>query len=162
MKFSDTLWSAFSSLRTNILRTVLTTLGIIIGVAAVIAMVGVGAGAEQRIQGVMDTLGSNVLFVSNGSSVSGGARGGAGSLVSLTEDDARALQEEGDSIVIAAPTVRASAQVINGSRNWFSTIYGAGSGYLQARGWDVVSGRIFTVQEAVSYTHLTLPTILRV
>ena len=135
MTFSDTLWSAFSSLRSNILRTVLTTLGIIIGVAAVIAMVGVGAGAEQRIQGVMDTLGSNVIFVNNGSSVSSGARGGAGSLISLTEEDARALQEEGDSILVAAPTIRTSAQLINSSRNWFSTIYGAGAGYLEARGW---------------------------
>ena len=84
MSLVDTLLSAFVSLRANILRTVLTTLGIIIGVAAVIAMVGVGAGAEQRIQGVIDNLGSNVLFVSNGSSTSGGVRGGSGSNVSLT------------------------------------------------------------------------------
>ena len=81
MSLVDTLLSAFVSLRANILRTVLTTLGIIIGVAAVIAMVGVGAGAEQRIQGVIDNLGANVLFVSNGSSMSGGARGGSGSNV---------------------------------------------------------------------------------
>ena len=156
MKFSDTLWSAFSSLRSNILRTVLTTLGIIIGVAAVIAMVGVGAGAEQRIQGVMDTLGSNVIFVNNGSSVSSGARGGAGSLISLTEEDARALQEEGDSILVAAPTIRTSAQVINSSRNWFSTIYGAGAGYLEARGWEIVSGRAFTAQEERSPTKFAI------
>jgi putative ABC transport system permease protein len=156
MSLVDTLWSAFASLRANILRTVLTTLGIIIGVAAVIAMVGVGSGAEQRIQGVIDTLGSNVLFVSNGSSISGGARGGSGSLVSLTEADARAIEEEAPSVVFAAPSVRASAQLIRGSGNWFSTIYGAGDGYLKAREWHIATGRTFSPQEERSPTKLAV------
>jgi len=156
MSLVDTLLSAFVSLRANILRTVLTTLGIIIGVAAVIAMVGVGAGAEQRIQGVIDNLGSNVLFVSNGSSMSGGVRGGSGSRVSLTEADARAIEEEASSVLIAAPSVRASAQLIRGNSNWFATIYGAGDGYLKAREWQVSSGRTFSPQEERSPTKLAI------
>jgi len=156
MSLVDTLLSAFVSLRANILRTVLTTLGIIIGVAAVIAMVGVGAGAEQRIQSVIDNLGSNVLFVSNGSSMSGGVRGGSGSRVSLTEADARAIEEEASSVLIAAPSVRASAQLIRGNSNWFATIYGAGDGYLKAREWQVSSGRTFSAQEERSPTKLAI------
>ena len=156
MSLVDTLLSAFVSLRANILRTVLTTLGIIIGVAAVIAMVGVGAGAEQRIQGVIDNLGANVLFVSNGSSMSGGARGGSGSNVSLTEADARAIEEEASSVLIAASSVRASAQLIRGNSNWFATIYGAGDGYLKAHEWQVSSGRTFSPQEERSPTKLAI------
>ena len=156
MSLVDTLLSAFVSLRANILRTVLTTLGIIIGVAAVIAMVGVGAGAEQRIQSVIDNLGSNVLFVSNGSSMSGGVRGGSGSRVSLTEADARAIEQEASSVLIAAPSVRASAQLIRGNSNWFATIYGAGDGYLKAREWQVSSGRTFSPQEERSPTKLAI------
>ena len=156
MSLVDTLLSAFVSLRANILRTVLTTLGIIIGVAAVIAMVGVGAGAEQRIQSVIDNLGTNVLFVSNGSSRSGGVRGGSGSRVSLTEADARAIEEEASSVLIAAPSVRASAQLIRGNSNWFATIYGAGDGYLKAREWQISSGRTFSPQEERSPTKLAI------
>ncbi len=156
MSLVDTLLSAFVSLRANILRTVLTTLGIIIGVAAVIAMVGVGAGAEQRIQSVIDNLGTNVLFVSNGSSRSGGVRGGSGSQVSLTEADARAIEEEASSVLIAAPSVRASAQLIRGNSNWFATIYGAGDGYLKAREWQISSGRTFSPQEERSPTKLAI------
>ena len=156
MSLVDTLLSAFVSLRANILRTVLTTLGIIIGVAAVIAMVGVGAGAEQRIQSVIDNLGSNVLFVSNGSSMSGGVRGGSGSRVSLTEADARAIEQEASSVLIAAPSVRASAQLIRGNSNWFATIYGAGDGYLKAREWQISSGRTFSPQEERSPTKLAI------
>ena len=156
MNVIDTLLCAFSSLRANILRTVLTTLGIIIGVAAVIAMVGVGAGAEQRIQGVMDTLGSNLLTVSNGTSVSGGARGGAGSKVSLTLADARAIEQDASSVVIAAANVSASAQVIHGNTNWFSRIYGAGDGYLRARDWPLNSGRTFSEQEERSPTKVAI------
>jgi len=119
-------------------------------------MVGVGAGAEQRIQGVIDNLGSNVLFVSNGSSMSGGVRGGSGSRVSLTEADARAIEEEASSVLIAAPSVRASAQLIRGNSNWFATIYGAGDGYLKAREWQVSSGRTFSPQEERSPTKLAI------
>ncbi|MBT3700213.1 MAG: FtsX-like permease family protein [Alphaproteobacteria bacterium] len=144
MRPLDWVLAAFDSLRANILRTALTTLGIVIGVASVIAMVSVGAGAEQRVQSVIQSLGANILIVLNGSSTAGGVRGGAGSRFSLTEDDARALQQELPAIAIAAANVRGTGQVIFGNTNWFTTIYGANTGYLEAREWVVASGRNFS------------------
>lgn len=146
-----TLWNclqaALASLRANKLRTGLTTLGIIIGVAAVIAMVGVGKGAEKRIQEAIQGLGENVLFVRNGTSVSGGVRGGANSKVSLTEADAAAIEDQAPSVAIAAPTVRSTGQVISGNLNWFTTIFGVGDDYLRARDWVIDRGRTFNPQE---------------
>jgi putative ABC transport system permease protein len=147
MKLSDSLLSAATSLRANKLRTALTTLGIIIGVSAVIAMVGVGKGAQLRIAETIQGLGENVLFVRNGTSVAGGVRGGANSKVSLTETDAAAIIAGAPSILIAAPTLRATGQVIFGNTNWFSTIYGVGDAYLQARDWQIENGRTFSANE---------------
>ncbi len=147
MKSVDALLTALDSLRTNILRTALTTLGIIIGVAAVIAMVAVGAGAERRVQALIQSLGSNVLIVLNGTSVSGGARGGSGSVVSLTTADARALELEIPAVRIAAPMVRGTGQIIFGNANWFTTIYGAPQSDLEARDWVVARGRGFTAAD---------------
>jgi len=144
MKPQDWLMAAFSSLRANVLRTVLTTLGIVIGVASVIAMVSVGAGAEQKVQSVIQSLGANILIILNGSSTAGGVRGGSGSRLTLTEDDAKALEREIPAIAIAAPSVRGTGQLIFGNSNWFTTIYGASKGYLAAREWVVAEGREFT------------------
>ena len=150
MRLSDSLLSAAASLRSNKLRTALTTLGIIIGVAAVIAMVGVGKGAEQKIEEAIQGLGENVLFVRNGTSVAGGVRGGSSTKVSLSEEDAAAIQTQAPSILIAAPTVRATGQVIFGNNNWFTTVYGVGEAYLQAREWEIGNGRTFNVRETRS------------
>ncbi|MCP5368915.1 MAG: ABC transporter permease [Hyphomicrobiales bacterium] len=147
MNLVDVLLSALDSLRANVLRTVLTTLGIIIGVAAVIAMVAVGAGAEQRVQAVIQSLGSNILIVLNGTSVSGGVRGGSGSVISLTEDDARALAAEIPSVRYAAPAVRGTGQLIYGNVNWFTSIQGVTDDYLIARDWVIGEGRSFTRAE---------------
>jgi putative ABC transport system permease protein len=147
MTLLDTLRTALESLRANLLRTILTTLGIIIGVAAVIAMVGVGAGAERRVNELIQNLGSNILIVLNGSAVSGGARGGAGSQLSLTTDDARALQAESQAIALAAPSQRGTGQLVYGNTNWFTTIYGANNDYLAARDWVIDAGRAFTPVE---------------
>ncbi|HCF72300.1 MAG: multidrug ABC transporter substrate-binding protein [Proteobacteria bacterium] len=147
MTFSDCLLSAAASLRSNKLRTALTTLGIIIGVAAVIAMVGVGKGAEQRIDEAIQGLGENVLFVRNGTSVSGGVRGGSNSKVSLTKADAAAIERQASAIAIAAPTVRTTGQVVSGNSNWFTTIFGVGDAYLRARDWTIGEGRTFNPQE---------------
>mgnify|MGYP003323818208 FL=1 len=147
MTFLDCLCSAAASLRSNKLRTALTTLGIIIGVAAVIAMVGVGKGAEKRIDEAIQGLGENVLFVRNGTSVSGGARGGSNSKVSLTRADAEAIERQAPAIAIAAPTVRTTGQVVVGNSNWFTTVYGVGDAYLRARDWTIGDGRTFNPQE---------------
>ena len=144
MTFLDCLFSAAASLRSNKLRTALTTLGIIIGVAAVIAMVGVGKGAEKRIDEAIQGLGENVLFVRNGTSVSGGVRGGSNSKVSLTRADAEAIERQAPAIAIAAPTVRTTGQVVFGNSNWFTTVYGVGDAYLRARDWTIGDGRTFS------------------
>ncbi len=156
MKLSDSLLSAVSSLRANKLRTALTTLGIIIGVSAVIAMIGVGKGAQLRIEETIQGLGENVLFVRNGTSVAGGVRGGANSKISLTEADAAAIIAGAPSILIAAPTLRATGQVIFGNTNWFSTIYGVGDTYLQARDWQIENGRTFSTNEERSSTKVVI------
>ena len=156
MKLSDSLLSAVNSLRANKLRTALTTLGIIIGVSAVIAMVGVGKGAQLRIEETIQGLGENVLFVRNGTRVAGGVRGGANSKISLTEADAAAIIAGASSILVAAPTLRATGQIIFGNTNWFSTIYGVGDAYLQARDWQIENGRTFSTNEERSSTKVAI------
>jgi putative ABC transport system permease protein len=152
----DLIVVAFDSLRANVMRTALTALGIIIGVAAVITMVAVGSGAEQRMQTVIQSLGANILIVVNGTSVSGGARGGSGSVISLTEDDAEALQEQIPAIAIAAPSVRGAGQIIFGNANWFTSIYGATEGYLLSRDWTIASGRTINAADQRSATKVAL------
>jgi len=140
----DSLLAALDSLRANALRTSLTTLGIIIGVAAVIAMVAVGNGAERRVQSLIQSLGSNILIVINGTSVSGSVRHGAGSTISLTTADAAALERDVPSVQIAAPSVRGAGQIIYGNTNWSTTLQGAGDRYLRARDWVLAEGRTFS------------------
>jgi putative ABC transport system permease protein len=143
----DSLGTAFGSLRANALRTTLTTLGIVIGVAAVIAMVAVGAGADRRMQEIINTLGSNILIVVNGTATSGGVRGGQGTEQSLTEDDAAAIQREVPGVQVAAPSVRGNGQVIFGNANWATTLQGVTDAYFEAREWAVGRGRVFTPTE---------------
>src|SRR5207244_5963176 len=101
---------AVRALRVNKLRSVLTMLGIIIGVGAVITMVGVGAGAQARVAEEIRSLGSNLIIVLAGTVTSGGVRLGTGSKVSITEDDAWAIQREVPSVEVAAPSVQGKAQ----------------------------------------------------
>ncbi|MEZ5657048.1 MAG: ABC transporter permease [Burkholderiaceae bacterium] len=143
-------------MRANLLRTILTTLGIIIGVAAVIAMVAVGAGAEKRVNELIQSLGANILIVLNGASTAGGVRGGAGSQLSLTIGDAVALQAESEAIEIAAASQRGTGQVVFGNTNWFTTIYGADNDYLQARDWVLDKGRLFLPAEQRSAAKVIL------
>ena len=109
---------AIRSLRVNKLRSALTMLGIIIGVAAVIAMVGVGAGAQARVAEQIQSLGSNLIIVLSGSATSGGIRLGTGSQLTISEDDATAIAREVPSVQVAAPAVRGTAQVVYGNLNW--------------------------------------------
>ena len=138
---------AFDALRVNMLRSVLTMLGIVIGVSAVIAMVTVGAGAQAEVDRQMQALGSNLLMIRSGSRWFGGARTAAGSTESLTVDDTRALKEGIPEIVAAASTNRGSAQVVVGNLNWSTTIYGIDGDYLIARNWEIAQGREFEPRE---------------
>lgn len=147
MDYLDALNSALRALRLNVLRSVLTTLGIIIGVAAVIIMVSVGAGAEARVDDLISSLGSNLLMVLPGSGTAGGVRLGAGSIPTITEDDAEAIQSELGIVEAAAPSVRGTAQVVFGNLNWSTLVYGVTPEYLKVREWEITTGRVFTDQE---------------
>jgi len=135
--------SAVGALRAHPLRTVLTMLGIIIGVAAVIAMVSVGAGAQSRIEEQIRSMGSNLIVVLPGAATSGGIRWGLGSQNTLTEDDARAIAVEVPATEVAAPSVRGGAQTVFGNTNWSTVIHGVTPDYVIAREWPIANGKMF-------------------
>ena len=139
---------AVRALRVNKLRSILTMLGIIMGVAAVIAMISVGSGAQARIAEQIQSLGANMLVVLSGSSTSGGVRLGLGSQLTITEDDAWAIKREVSSVEAAAPTMRGGAQVVWGNLNWSTQIQGITPEFFEARDWPVVEGQAFA-QDAV-------------
>src|SRR4029450_13655703 len=124
---------AVRALQVNRTRSALTMLGIVIGVAAVIAMVGVGAGATERIQEQIQSIGSNLIIGLPGSIGGNGVRLGSGGVATLTEDDAKALAAECPSVALAAPTVRGGVQVVYGNNNWATTGQGGTPGSLTLR-----------------------------
>jgi putative ABC transport system permease protein len=142
-----TLAVAVQSLRRHPLRSVLATGGIVVGVAAVVAMVALGRGAQHAIDGYLRAIGSNVLVLMPASTRSSGVHLGAGSTQVLTEDDARAIGEELDAVAVAAPIIRATRQLVSGARNWSTTVYATTNAYFDARDWDVEVGRGFTDEE---------------
>ena len=138
---------ALRALKVNRTRSALTMLGIIIGVAAVIAMVGVGAGATARIQAQTQSIGSNLIIVLPGSISTNGVRLGSGAVASLTQDDAKAIAEECPSVALAAPAVRGGVQVVNGNNNWATTVQGVTPDYMTLRDYTMLSGQFFTTQD---------------
>jgi putative ABC transport system permease protein len=150
MKLTDCLLAAGHSLRANKMRSVLTSLGIIIGVGAVIAMIAIGTGAERRVERVIQQLGSNIVLLQNGTAVSGGRRGGMGSRITLTEQDAAAIERQVEAVLVAAPMVRGAGQVIYGNTNWNTSLYGLTEGYMEVRNWTVAEGRMFNPVEVRS------------
>jgi putative ABC transport system permease protein len=138
---------ALRALRVNKLRSVLTMLGIIIGVAAVIAMVGIGAGAQARVAEQIQSLGSNLIIVLSGSTTAGGIRGGQGTRLTITEDDAAAIAREVPAVQASAPSMRGSAQVVYGNLNWATGIQGVTHDYFEAREWNAVAGRLLTPED---------------
>jgi putative ABC transport system permease protein len=137
---------ALRALAVNKLRSGLTMLGIIIGVAAVIVMVAVGAGAQARVEEQIRALGSNLLLILSGARTQGGVRLAVGSSYTLSEDDALAINREIQEAT-AAPALRGGAQVIWGNSNWSTQIYGTTPEYLAVREWRLASGRIFEPAE---------------
>ena len=138
------LRSATATLWHNRLRSLLTALGILIGVAAVIAMMSVGQGAQKDIQARVEGLGSNLLTVMPGSSRAGLSQGGAGSAPTLTLDDSNAIASEIDGIAGVAPEVGSRAQVQHGRNNWNTSLTGTTPDYPDVRNWQVASGAFFT------------------
>ncbi len=147
MTYADSIAAALRAIRVNILRSVLTALGIIIGVGAVIIMISVGAGAQQRVDDLIKSLGSNLVLVLPGRTTSSGARGARGSRPTITEDDAITIQTEIDSVMVAAPIVRGTGQLIFGNRNWSTTIMGVTPEYQEAQEWVIDGGRWFSHEE---------------
>jgi putative ABC transport system permease protein len=147
MRIIDALLSSLSAIRAHALRSVLTMLGIVIGVAAVIAMVAVGNGARERVNAQIQALGANLIIVIPGNVTIGGARLGTGNAATLTDADAEALRQEIPSIQAAAPIVRGGVQVVQGGQNWATSAVGVDQDYFVARDWTVASGRGFTDEE---------------
>ncbi|MDE2179629.1 MAG: ABC transporter permease [candidate division NC10 bacterium] len=147
---------ALRALRVNRLRSALTMLGIIIGVAAVIAMVAVGSGATAQIQEQIRSIGSNVIVVLSGSMTSGGIHVGAGSVLTLSEDDAKAIAGECPAVAFVAPSSRGTAQVVFGNSNWSTVVQGTTPEYLQIRDFTVQSGSPFTWQDVDGATKVAL------
>jgi putative ABC transport system permease protein len=144
------------ALRVNKLRSALTMLGIIIGVAAVIAMVGVGAGAQARVAEQIQSLGSNLIIVLSGSVTSSGIRLGTGSQLTINEDDSTAIAREIPHVLVAAPSVRGTSQVVYGNLNWATVIQGVTSDYFEARDWPVTDGRAISPEDVDGATKVAL------
>ena len=143
-KLAHSMSIAFDALRVNKMRSALTMLGIIIGVAAVIAMVAVGTGAEERIREQIASIGSNLIVVLSGSITSSGIRMGTGNAQTLTEDDARAIMRECDAAALATPAVRGGVQAVYGNNNWGTQVLGTTPDYLPIRDIEIEEGQPFT------------------
>jgi putative ABC transport system permease protein len=141
---------AFQALTMNKLRSALTMLGIVIGVASVIATVSIGSGATERIQDQIASIGSNIIIITPGSTSSSGVRLGTGNAVTLSEADAKEIPAECPDVALTAPYVRGGAQAINGNSNWATTVYGVTPDYLTIRQLSVAEGAEFSQQDVDS------------
>ncbi len=145
MKGYRTIRTAMRALLRNPLRALLTTLGIIIGVFSVIAMMEIGQGASTAVAKSIASMGANVLMVMPGTAASGGISFGGGSMTTLTPDDCDAVGKQCPAVRLAAPTVRSRTQIICGNRNWVpSSMYGTTPAYLGIRDWTISEGECFT------------------
>ena len=138
---------AFRALEVNKVRSALTMLGIVIGVAAVIATAAIGSGAKQRIQQQIASIGSNVIIIIPGSLTSSGMRMGTGNAVTLSESDARELAAQCPDVQLAVPMVRGGAQAVYQSNNWATIVYGITPGYLEVRDLSLAEGVPLTQQD---------------
>jgi putative ABC transport system permease protein len=144
---SDFVGSAFEALRAHKLRSILTMLGIVIGVAAVIATVSIGGGAREEVVGRIKSLGANLIILIPGNVTSGGVRLGTGQSATLNDDDAYAIEKEVAQVQVAAPMVRGGAQVVFGGTNWGTSVFGVENSFFEAREWDIDKGRQFSGEE---------------
>ena len=141
MNLATALLSALRALSTNWLRSMLTMLGIIIGVAAVITMIAIGGGARARVEEQIKALGTNIMLVLPGAMTSGGVRLGAQTGQTLTQEDALAIAAEVPEVQAAAASLRSSTQVVAGNTNWSTAVMGTTGEYLEVRDWPIEAGR---------------------
>jgi putative ABC transport system permease protein len=147
MRIAPTFNVALRALRRNKLRSVLTALGIIIGVGAVVAMVGIGNGAKAQVEAQIASLGQNVILIFSGSTTSSGIRTGWGGAGTLKIEDAEAIRREVPGIIGVSEEVVSTRQVAAGNQNWFTRIYGESADYFDIRQWPLADGAPFTPQD---------------
>jgi putative ABC transport system permease protein len=150
MRFGSIIKVAIRALLRNTMRSILTALGIIIGVGAVIAMVSIGNGAKAQVEAQVASLGQNVITVFSGSMSSGGMRGGWGSAPTLTIEDAEAIEREVTGIVGVSPEVRDRNQVLANGLNWNTSVNGESPAYPDIRSWKIANGAMFSEQDVRS------------
>jgi putative ABC transport system permease protein len=152
----DVVRTAALAIWTHAMRSFLTSLGIVIGVAAVITMVSVGAGAEAQVAKRIRSLGTNLIVVLSGSATSGGARLGSGTELTLSADDADAIEREVASVLTVAPLIRGKTQAIAGNRNWSTYLEGVTLSYLSVREWPVAHGTAFSAADRASAAKIAM------
>lgn len=154
--FISTFKISLRSLKVNKMRSVLTSLGIIIGVSAVIIMLSIGEGAKQRISKDIASMGSNLLMVTSGSTTSSGVRMGSGSQPTLTIKDAEAILKNCPSVIVSAPSVSEVKQIVYGNQNWSTSVMGITPGYMQVRLWEIQDGRGLSAEDVKNNTKSAL------
>lgn len=147
MSLIEAIRSALSAIGANALRSALTMLGIIIGVAAVIAMVAIGSGARERVDSQIKSLGANLAIIQAGNVTQGGVRLGAGASSTLTDEDAKAVATEVEDVVASASVITTRAQAVYAGTNWSTTITATDLDFFAAREWGLAEGRLFEPEE---------------
>lgn len=153
---SSTIKIAYRALKVNKMRSILTSLGMIIGVAAVIIMLAIGSGASQQISDQIASMGSNLLMVMSGSTTQGGIRMGTGTLPTLTVRDSKAIKSQCHSVYDVAPIISGTGQIIYGNQNWSTQIMGSTPNILDIREWSLSSGRAFNDEDVKNATKVCL------
>ena len=154
--FKSTLKMAVISLKINKMRSMLTSLGIIIGVSAVIIMLAVGTGASVKIAKDMESMGSNLLMIRSGSVTSGGVRMGSGTRPTLTLKDAEAIEKNASGILAVAPYSSEAQQITYGNQNWATSVAGTTASYLYIRNYDIADGRNFIPEDIKNNTKVAI------
>lgn len=154
--FKSTLKMAVVSLKINKMRSILTSLGIIIGVSAVIIMLAVGTGASKKIANDMESMGSNLLMIRSASATSGGVRMGSGTKPTLTLKDSEAIEKYCRGILAVAPYSSEAKQLTYGNQNWSTTVGGTTGSYLFIRNYEVISGRNFVPEDIKNNTKVAI------
>jgi putative ABC transport system permease protein len=150
MRLGSTFKIAFRALRRNKLRSALTALGIIIGVGAVIAMVGIGNGAKAQVESQIASLGENLILIFSGSTTASGIRTGWGGAGTLKIDDAEAIRREVPNVTAVSEELQSNAQIASGNQNWFTRVLGESAEYFDIRQWPLSAGAPFTPQDVRS------------
>ncbi|HOD31537.1 MAG TPA: ABC transporter permease [Smithellaceae bacterium] len=152
----STVKISLRALRVNKMRSALTMLGIIIGVGAVITMIAVGKGTSEQVSKQIATVGSNMIIVLPGSTTAGGVRGGMGTQMTLTRDDAEAIERECSAVLYAAPILSGVAQIVYGNQNWATSVQGTATNMLAVRDLSLTAGRNFTDQDIRNSTKVCI------